>query len=94
MLALFIATLVTIGALLVKRTRFLAALISLEVVMLIFVVLIPTNASLMGLTAGLCIPVLLVMGACEAALGLSLLVVIVRHYGNDKIRSLSLQKKS
>lgn len=93
MIALFFATLVTLIALLTKRTRFLAALLSLEVLMLLLTALIPTRASLIGLSAGVCIPVLLVMGACEAALGLALLVILVRHYGNDKIRALTQLKE-
>ena len=93
MLALSVATLTTLVALFAKRTRFLAALLNLEVAILLFAAIIPTNARIMGVTASVCIPVILVMGACEAALGLALLVVLVRHYGNDKIRSLTQPKR-
>nr|AZL93382.1 NADH dehydrogenase subunit 4L [Pimpla luctuosa] len=36
--------------------------------------------------------VFLTMGVCEGALGLSLIVLIVRFYGNDYMNSMSLMK--
>lgn len=36
--------------------------------------------------------IFLTIGVCEGALGLSLIVIIVRFYGNDYLNSISLLK--
>ena len=77
---------------LIQKKHLLILLLSLEGVIL-SLVLILSIISFSLKTINLFTPIfLLAIGACEAALGLSLLVVITRFYGSDLINSLSINK--
>lgn len=89
---LFIATLITSATFLRQRTHFLTALLAIEAALFILAATIPINQIIHHLPNAILLILILTLAACEAALGLALLVLIVRSYGNDLIRSLSPTK--
>lgn len=84
---------IVILALLHQHTHFLIILICFEGIMLTLVILIP--AVLYGSNI-INMPVLalliLTLGACEASLGLRLLVNMSRTYGSDIVKLIHLNK--
>nr|YP_009773370.1 NADH dehydrogenase subunit 4L [Nierstraszella lineata]QIZ12581.1 NADH dehydrogenase subunit 4L [Nierstraszella lineata] len=73
-----------------QRKHLLNALLSLEMILLsLFIFLVGLSSSINE--SFVCL-VLLSFGACEAAVGLALLVVLVRTHGNDYVYSFSVQK--
>nr|AOR07199.1 NADH dehydrogenase subunit 4L [Mesenchytraeus solifugus] len=79
-------------ALIMQRSHFLMSLLSLEGVMLSTVLFIPIlvyHSSIFLPTISI---IMLTFGACEASLGLSLLVKMSRSYGSDMMSSLSTNK--
>lgn len=89
---LFIATLLTLSTFLRQRTHFLTALLAVEAALLLLATSIPINQILSNIPNSTLIILILTLAACEASLGLRLLVLIVRSYGNDLIRSLTANK--
>nr|WIF29428.1 NADH dehydrogenase subunit 4L [Paraechinus micropus] len=89
MLAFMIAL---IGTML-YRHHLMSSLLCLEGMMLasyIFISLVSLN---MHFTTTYMIPlIILVFAACEAALGLALLVKMFNYYGNDYVQNLNLLK--
>nr|YP_009773422.1 NADH dehydrogenase subunit 4L [Chiton albolineatus]QIZ12645.1 NADH dehydrogenase subunit 4L [Chiton albolineatus] len=74
-----------------QRKHLLNALLSLEMVMLsIFLVFISLLTG--SNNEGLMTFILLVFMACEASLGLSLLVIFIRSHGNDYVSSMTMHK--
>nr|YP_010557136.1 NADH dehydrogenase subunit 4L [Ceriodaphnia cornuta]UYS92824.1 NADH dehydrogenase subunit 4L [Ceriodaphnia cornuta] len=71
-----------------KRKHLLSTLLSLEGLMLIFFVLFYFLTSCFTSTFTLML-LFLVLTACEGALGLALLVSIVRSYGGDQFNSFN-----
>ena len=90
--ALLISARITLAALLRQRTHLLIVLLALEATIVAIIIAL----ALIGLKRGDRIEplvfVLLTIGACEASLGLSLLVAIVRTFGNDLIKSITTHK--
>lgn len=78
--------------LLMQRTHFLIALFSLEGVMLSVVLFLPIIIGAGSIIMPSIRIVLLTFGACEARLGLSLMVNMSRFYGSDII-SLNMLRK-
>nr|AUJ21411.1 NADH dehydrogenase subunit 4L [Chaetopleura apiculata] len=74
-----------------QRKHLLNCLLSLEMILLsIFLVIL---SLLSGVSSeGLMIFILLTFAACEASLGLALLVILIRSHGNDYVFSLSTHK--
>lgn len=71
-----------------KRKHLLATLLSLEgLILMVFGLIFYIRAYLVSFQGFLL--VFLTLVACEGALGLSLLVLIVRGYGGDHFQSLS-----
>nr|APH08670.1 NADH dehydrogenase subunit 4L [Conasprella wakayamaensis] len=69
----------------------LSILLSLEAItmnLFIFTFCMTTNISLSGETS----LILITLGACEASLGLAILVAIIRAEGNDYVSSFSMHK--
>nr|WIF29584.1 NADH dehydrogenase subunit 4L [Paraechinus hypomelas] len=89
MLAFMIALIGT----LIYRHHLMSSLLCLEGMMLatyIFLSLVSLN---MHFTTTYMIPlIILVFAACEAALGLALLVKMFNYYGNDYVQNLNLLK--
>lgn len=87
-----ILPIIAIINLLFNQIHFLITLLSLEGITLrlvLFVPLILINAE--AGNAAITV-ILLTFGACEASLGLGLIVFISRSYGNDLIKSLTATK--
>lgn len=75
-----------------QRKHFLLALLALELVV-VFMVGSLTVQGVWGRGSCECLLFVMLVGrACEAVVGLGLLVYIVRVYGNDRIKSLSVHK--
>nr|BDQ44222.1 NADH dehydrogenase subunit 4L [Pheretima kunigamiensis] len=75
-----------------NQTHFLMTLLSLESITLsltLFVPLMLMNCSAPNTAMAV---ILLTFGACEASLGLSLMVCMSRSYGNDMLKSLTTSK--
>jgi NADH-ubiquinone oxidoreductase chain 4L len=84
--------LIAITNLLFNQTHFLITLLSLERITLrlvLFVPLILINSAAPNTAIAV---ILLTFGACEARLGLRLIVAISRSYGNDILKSLTTVK--
>nr|QIB72582.1 NADH dehydrogenase subunit 4L [Sternaspis scutata] len=81
--------LVILFTLTTQRKHFLMTLLSLEAIILLFTLTIP----LVLMTSNLfMILIILCLGACEASLGLALLVIMTRFYASDLIKTLSINK--
>uniref|UniRef100_UPI0030E235A6 NADH dehydrogenase subunit 4L n=1 Tax=Pilargis verrucosa TaxID=1818081 RepID=UPI0030E235A6 len=87
-----LTTLFTLLSLVVQRNRLLMALLSLEAMMLTLVLLTTTTLSLFTPTSMFLCLILLSFSACEASLGLACLVAMMRSYGTDQIKALTLNK--
>lgn len=83
---MFVGFLTFLFAFVSKRKHLLATLLSLEgLILIIFGLLYYFRSYLISLQGFLL--VFLTLAACEGALGLSLLVLIVRGYGGDQFKS-------
>nr|YP_010849327.1 NADH dehydrogenase subunit 4L [Conus tessulatus]UZF97224.1 NADH dehydrogenase subunit 4L [Conus textile]WGH10452.1 NADH dehydrogenase subunit 4L [Conus tessulatus] len=90
MLSIF-GVLVSLLTLSLQYKHLLSILLSLEAVtMSLFVLMfsMSSNISLSGETS----LILITLGACEASLGLAILVAIIRAEGNDYVSSFSMHK--
>nr|BDQ43650.1 NADH dehydrogenase subunit 4L [Amynthas surcatus]BDQ44053.1 NADH dehydrogenase subunit 4L [Pheretima silvatica] len=77
---------------LLNQTHFLMTLLSLEGITLSLVLFVPLmlmNCNAMNTAMAV---TLLTFGACEASLGLGLMVSMSRSYGNDMLKSLTTTK--
>lgn len=91
-LLLIICTLISSSGFLLNKKHLLISLLYLESFILALVLLYPiatiqTSAYLIHYRI-----ILLATGACEARIGLALIVIIMRTYGSDIINSISLNK--
>jgi NADH:ubiquinone oxidoreductase subunit K len=59
---------------------------------LILVSIIPLSLSIINMPISTLSLILLTFGACEASLGLRLIVIISRFYGRDILKSLTINK--
>nr|AOR07197.1 NADH dehydrogenase subunit 4L [Enchytraeus cf. crypticus SL-2017] len=83
----------TLVAFIIQRTHLLMALLCLEGMMLSLVLLIPSflyMTSMINISAIALI--MLTLGACEASIGLSIMVNMSRSYGSDLFKSVSSNK--
>nr|YP_009538436.1 NADH dehydrogenase subunit 4L [Conus betulinus]AYU74161.1 NADH dehydrogenase subunit 4L [Conus betulinus] len=83
--------LVSLLTLSLQYKHLLSILLSLEAVtMSLFVLMfsVSSNITLSGETS----LILITLGACEASLGLAILVAIIRAEGNDYVSSFSMHK--
>jgi len=80
-----------IVSLILQRKHLLNALLSLEIIILgLFCIIIST---LTGEIRDLFLTfIILTFGACEARVGLALLVALIRNHGNDFISSINIHK--
>ena len=77
---------------LIQRQHFLISLFSLEGIILTLVAIIPFSLTISNIPVATISIIILTFGACEASLGLSLIVIISRYYGRDLFKSLSTNK--
>nr|ATO90373.1 NADH dehydrogenase subunit 4L [Myotis vivesi] len=77
--------------LLMYRSHLMSSLLCLEGMMLSLFILITMTILITHMTLANMMPIImLVFAACEAALGLSLLVVVSNTYGIDYVQNLNL----
>nr|DAZ85775.1 TPA_asm: NADH dehydrogenase subunit 4L [Piscicola geometra] len=72
--------------------QFIMTLLSLELLTLMMVMFVMMTMMNMMMIMPSTIIIILTMGACEASLGLSLMVLMTRKFGTDKMKSVSLTK--
>ena len=82
----------TTSSLLINHSHFLIRLLCLEGIILSLVLLIPTSLYIVSSSYSSIRLIILRFGACEASIGLRIMVIISRQYGSDKIKNLSLNK--
>nr|QGZ10071.1 NADH dehydrogenase subunit 4L [Eisenia balatonica] len=75
-----------------NQSHFLMTLLSLEGVTLSLVLFVPMSMSVMGAPNASISVMLLTFGACEASIGLSLMVLMSRSFGTDMLKSLAMSK--
>jgi NADH-ubiquinone oxidoreductase chain 4L len=83
---------VAIFNLISNQKHFLIALLSLEGITLTLVLFVPVSMSTIGAPNLRITVLLLTFGACEARIGLSLIVLISRSHGTDILKSLTISK--
>nr|ABC47592.1 NADH dehydrogenase subunit 4L [Vampyressa thyone]ABC47595.1 NADH dehydrogenase subunit 4L [Vampyressa thyone] len=88
---MFMAFMISLLGLLMYRSHMMSSLLCLEGMMLSLFVMMTMVILNTHLTLASMIPIiLLVFAACEAALGLSLLVMVSTTYGMDYVQNLNL----
>nr|Q1HUW0.1 RecName: Full=NADH-ubiquinone oxidoreductase chain 4L; AltName: Full=NADH dehydrogenase subunit 4L [Vampyressa thyone]Q1HUX2.1 RecName: Full=NADH-ubiquinone oxidoreductase chain 4L; AltName: Full=NADH dehydrogenase subunit 4L [Vampyressa pusilla]ABC47586.1 NADH dehydrogenase subunit 4L [Vampyressa pusilla]ABC47589.1 NADH dehydrogenase subunit 4L [Vampyressa pusilla]ABC47598.1 NADH dehydrogenase subunit 4L [Vampyressa thyone]ABC47601.1 NADH dehydrogenase subunit 4L [Vampyressa thyone] len=88
---MFMAFTISLLGLLMYRSHMMSSLLCLEGMMLSLFVMMTMVILNTHLTLASMIPIiLLVFAACEAALGLSLLVMVSTTYGMDYVQNLNL----
>lgn len=78
--------------LIINNKHLLISLLFLERIMLALVILIPLSIIASSSHSIFIRIILLSVGACEASLGLALIVIMSRSYGSDIINSLTSNK--
>jgi NADH-ubiquinone oxidoreductase chain 4L len=89
---IIITPIIIIVSFLIRQSHLLIALITLEGLILRLVLYVPVILTISGLSVGIASILLLTLGACEASLGLALLVIITRFHGSDLINNLTINK--
>nr|ANE13649.1 NADH dehydrogenase subunit 4L [Canis lupus familiaris]ANE13701.1 NADH dehydrogenase subunit 4L [Canis lupus familiaris]ANE13727.1 NADH dehydrogenase subunit 4L [Canis lupus familiaris]ANE13922.1 NADH dehydrogenase subunit 4L [Canis lupus familiaris]ANE15597.1 NADH dehydrogenase subunit 4L [Canis lupus familiaris] len=88
---IFLAFILSLMGMLVYRSHLMSSLLCLEGMMLSLFVMMSVTILNNHLTLASMMPiVLLVFATCEAALGLSLLVMVSNTYGTDYVQNLNL----
>nr|YP_010455564.1 NADH dehydrogenase subunit 4L [Micronycteris hirsuta]UUA63195.1 NADH dehydrogenase subunit 4L [Micronycteris hirsuta] len=88
---MFLAFTISLMGLLMYRSHIMSSLLCLEGMMLSLFVMMTITILNTHLTLASMLPIiLLVFAACEAALGLSLLVMVSNTYGMDYVQNLNL----
>nr|AJR32841.1 NADH dehydrogenase subunit 4L [Urocyon cinereoargenteus]UQS79394.1 NADH dehydrogenase subunit 4L [Urocyon cinereoargenteus]UQS79407.1 NADH dehydrogenase subunit 4L [Urocyon cinereoargenteus]UQS79420.1 NADH dehydrogenase subunit 4L [Urocyon cinereoargenteus]UQS79433.1 NADH dehydrogenase subunit 4L [Urocyon cinereoargenteus] len=88
---IFLAFIFSLMGMLIYRSHLMSSLLCLEGMMLSLFVMMSVTILNNHLTLASMMPiVLLVFAACEAALGLSLLVMVSNTYGTDYVQNLNL----
>nr|UEK24915.1 NADH dehydrogenase subunit 4L [Spilogale putorius]UEK24954.1 NADH dehydrogenase subunit 4L [Spilogale interrupta]UEK24980.1 NADH dehydrogenase subunit 4L [Spilogale interrupta]UEK25019.1 NADH dehydrogenase subunit 4L [Spilogale interrupta]UEK25045.1 NADH dehydrogenase subunit 4L [Spilogale interrupta] len=88
---IFLAFIMSLLGLLVYRSHLMSSLLCLEGMMLSLFIMITITILNNHFTLASMTPIiLLVFAACEAALGLSLLVMVSNTYGTDYVQNLNL----
>lgn len=90
LLLLLYALLLSIITLITKNKHFLITLLALEAITLILIILISSISIQTNMINILLRILVLTLGACEASIGLRLLVNISRKTGSDMLKSLSI----
>jgi len=83
---------VTLVAFIIQQHHLLIALLTLEGVTLRIVIVLPLALRINYTSLGLIRIIILSLGACEARLGLALLVLLARSYGSDMVSNLTINK--
>nr|AUI11295.1 NADH dehydrogenase subunit 4L [Clanculus margaritarius] len=86
-----IGVILSVLTLCLQYKHLLSALLSLEAMTLSLFVLLVSVSCGHSFEGEMCL-ILITMGACEASLGLAILVSLIRTHGNDYVSSFCLQK--
>nr|QGX86597.1 NADH dehydrogenase subunit 4L [Lumbricus rubellus] len=89
---IFLLPVVAIVNLICNQSHFLMTLLSLEGITLSLVLFVPITLTTINAPNASISIILLTFGACEASLGLSLMVLMSRSYGTDMLNSLTMNK--
>nr|YP_010577072.1 NADH dehydrogenase subunit 4L [Tristichotrochus unicus]UZN92190.1 NADH dehydrogenase subunit 4L [Tristichotrochus unicus] len=90
-LASTMGVVISVVTLCLQYKHLLSALLSLEALTLsLFVLLIGVSGGF-NFEGQMCL-ILITMGACEASLGLAILVSLIRTHGNDYVHSFNFHK--
>lgn len=89
---IIISFIISLIALIIQHTHFLISLFCLEAIILSMIILISIINIYISIYTPFISIILLTLGACEARLGLSLLVIISRSSGSDILNSLTINK--
>nr|QGZ09967.1 NADH dehydrogenase subunit 4L [Eisenia nana] len=92
MVLVFLLSFVAMLNFISNQSHFLMTLLSLEGITLSLVLYVPISLSMMNAPNASISVMLLTLGACEASLGLSLMVLMSRSYGTDLLKSLTMNK--
>lgn len=88
---ILLAFTISLTGLLIYRSHLISSLLCLEGLVLSLFVLITVTILTTHITLANILPIIiLVFAACEAALGLSLLVAVSNTYGVDHVQNLNL----
>jgi len=87
-----LAPILAITSLVAHQSHLLISLLSLEGVILTVVLFVPYTIRIVGNPSATLTIILLTFGACEARLGLSLIVLMSRIHGSDIVKSLTINK--
>uniref|UniRef100_A0A8C6CIW4 NADH-ubiquinone oxidoreductase chain 4L n=1 Tax=Moschus moschiferus TaxID=68415 RepID=A0A8C6CIW4_MOSMO len=88
---IIIAFTVSLTGLLIYRSHLISSLLCLEgIILSLFIIATLTILNTHFTLASMIPIILLVFTACEAALGLSLLVIVSNTYGTDYVQNLNL----
>lgn len=91
-LILQLIPLIIIVSFILQQHHLLITLLALEGVTLRLVLSIPLTLRINSISLRVLSIIILSFGACEASLGLALLVIIARSHGNDIVNNLTLNK--
>lgn len=89
---IIILPIITIINILLHHKSLLLTLLSLEAITLGSLILLINTIIIINSNSPIIRILILTIGACEASLGLTLLVLISRYYGNDLVKSLNISK--
>nr|YP_009110285.1 NADH dehydrogenase subunit 4L [Smutsia temminckii]AIX03658.1 NADH dehydrogenase subunit 4L [Smutsia temminckii]ATE90520.1 NADH dehydrogenase subunit 4L [Smutsia temminckii]ATE90533.1 NADH dehydrogenase subunit 4L [Smutsia temminckii]ATE90546.1 NADH dehydrogenase subunit 4L [Smutsia temminckii] len=88
---IMLAFVISLAGMLMYRSHLMSSLLCLEGMMLsLFTMIAITSLNINFTLASMAPIILLVFAACEAALGLSLLVLVSNSYGTDYVQNLNL----
>nr|YP_009744338.1 NADH dehydrogenase subunit 4L [Aporrectodea rosea]QIE13193.1 NADH dehydrogenase subunit 4L [Aporrectodea rosea] len=92
MYLVFLLPLIATLNLITNQSHFLMTLLSLEGITLSLILFVPMTLSMMNAPNASISVMLLTFSACEASIGLSLMVLMSRSYGTDMLSSLTSNK--
>lgn len=87
-----ICSLIAVIIFITNKNHLLLSLLALERLILRLVILVTANIIFSNVQSLFIRIILLSVGACEARLGLALIVIMSRTYGSDILKSISLRK--
>nr|YP_009255777.1 NADH dehydrogenase subunit 4L [Placobdella lamothei]CVK87334.1 NADH dehydrogenase subunit 4L [Placobdella lamothei] len=92
MMVMSLLPLIALLNFMLHKAHFLHLLLCLEIITLSMLMFLSMGFLSANIPAPLISVVVLTLGACEASLGLTLLVLMVRLFGNDLMKNISLSK--
>uniref|UniRef100_UPI0031F3EAD2 NADH dehydrogenase subunit 4L n=1 Tax=Loimia medusa TaxID=167822 RepID=UPI0031F3EAD2 len=89
---LFSMVLSSMTTIIIQRKHLLMTLLSFEAMVLTLSLLMVFSLGQMPFNSPYVMIILLTFGACEASLGLSLMVSMTRNFGSDNVNLLTMNK--